>query len=67
MFCRDQETQWALPSVPYAGNNIGFYFIPPLLLFYEGNTPMVNSGEEEGDGDLYEEIREQRVRVSLQD
>ena len=36
-------------------------------LFYEGNTPMVNSGEEEGDGDLYEEIREQRVRVSLQD
>ena len=36
-------------------------------MFYEGNTPMVNSGEEEGDGDLYEEIREQRVRVSLQD
>ena len=30
MFCRNQETQWALPSVPFAGNNIGFYFIPPV-------------------------------------
>lgn len=26
----DQETQWALPSVPYAGNGVGFYFIPPI-------------------------------------
>lgn len=26
----DQETQWALPSVPYAGDGVGFYFIPPV-------------------------------------
>jgi uncharacterized protein involved in type VI secretion and phage assembly len=24
------ETAWAMPSVPYAGDNIGFFFIPPV-------------------------------------
>jgi Type VI secretion system/phage-baseplate injector OB domain len=26
----DQQTPWALPSVPYAGDGVGFYFIPPI-------------------------------------
>jgi uncharacterized protein involved in type VI secretion and phage assembly len=26
----DKETGWALPSVPYAGKGVGFYFIPPI-------------------------------------
>lgn len=25
----DKETGWAMPCVPYAGNNVGMYFIPP--------------------------------------
>jgi|SoiMethySBSTD1v2_1073268.scaffolds.fasta_scaffold92883_3 uncharacterized protein involved in type VI secretion and phage assembly len=25
----DNETGWAMPCVPYAGNNVGMYFIPP--------------------------------------
>ncbi len=25
----DKETGWALPCVPYAGKNVGMYFIPP--------------------------------------
>lgn len=39
----DKETGWALPSVPYAGNNVGMYFIPPIganvwIEFEQGNT-----------------------------
>lgn len=26
----DEDTGWALPSVPYAGNGVGFFFIPPV-------------------------------------
>ncbi len=38
----DQETGWALPSSPYAGNGVGFFFIPPngsniWVEFEEGN------------------------------
>jgi hypothetical protein len=25
----DQECGWALPSSPYAGNGVGFFFVPP--------------------------------------
>ncbi len=25
----DKESSWALPSVPYAGSGVGFFFIPP--------------------------------------
>jgi uncharacterized protein involved in type VI secretion and phage assembly len=25
-----QETGWALPCVPYGGNRVGFFFIPPI-------------------------------------
>lgn len=25
----DQESGWAMPCVPYAGNGVGFFFIPP--------------------------------------
>jgi uncharacterized protein involved in type VI secretion and phage assembly len=27
---RGVQTPWALPSFPYAGKNVGFYFIPPI-------------------------------------
>jgi hypothetical protein len=30
VFGGDRETAWALPSVPYAGNGVGFVFIPPI-------------------------------------
>ena len=30
VFGGDKETAWALPSVPYAGNGVGFVFIPPI-------------------------------------
>ncbi len=26
----DEETGWALPCVPYAGNGVGIFFIPPV-------------------------------------
>ena len=26
----EKETGWALPSVPYAGNGVGMFFIPPI-------------------------------------
>jgi len=26
----DEESAWALPSVPYAGKGVGFFFIPPI-------------------------------------
>lgn len=26
----DKESGWALPSVPYAGRNVGFFLIPPV-------------------------------------
>ncbi len=26
----DEETGWALPCSPYAGNGVGFFFIPPV-------------------------------------
>ena len=26
----EKELGWALPCVPYAGNNVGFFFMPPL-------------------------------------
>ena len=26
----DNESGWALPSAPYAGNGVGFFFIPPV-------------------------------------
>jgi len=39
----DEDTGWALPSVPYAGNGVGFFFIPPVdanvwMEFEGGNT-----------------------------
>lgn len=39
----DENTGWALPSVPYAGNGVGFFFIPPVganvwVEFEGGNT-----------------------------
>jgi uncharacterized protein involved in type VI secretion and phage assembly len=38
----NKETSWALPCTPYAGKNVGFYFIPPVsanvwIEFEEGN------------------------------
>jgi Type VI secretion system/phage-baseplate injector OB domain len=30
VFGGDKETAWALPSVLYAGNGVGFVFIPPI-------------------------------------
>lgn len=27
---QDHESTWALPCVPYAGNGVGFFFIPPV-------------------------------------
>jgi Type VI secretion system/phage-baseplate injector OB domain len=38
----NEETGWALPCTPYAGKNVGFYFIPPhganiWIEFEEGN------------------------------
>jgi hypothetical protein len=38
----DQETGWALPSAPYAGKEVGFFFVPPVganvwIEFEEGN------------------------------
>jgi len=29
----DQESGWALPALPYAGNNVGLYLIPPVHAF----------------------------------
>jgi uncharacterized protein involved in type VI secretion and phage assembly len=29
----DQESGWALPALPYAGNNVGLYLIPPVDAF----------------------------------
>jgi uncharacterized protein involved in type VI secretion and phage assembly len=29
----DQESGWALPALPYAGNNVGLYLIPPVNAF----------------------------------
>ena len=29
VFGKDNESSWALPCVPYAGNGVGFFFIPP--------------------------------------
>jgi uncharacterized protein involved in type VI secretion and phage assembly len=26
----DNETCWALPAAPYAGNGVGFFFVPPV-------------------------------------
>ena len=26
----NEESGWAMPSVPYAGNGVGFFFIPPI-------------------------------------
>jgi hypothetical protein len=39
----DQETGWALPCSPYAGKDVGFFFVPPVganvwIEFEEGNT-----------------------------
>lgn len=39
----EEDTGWALPSVPYAGNGVGFFFIPPVganvwIEFEGGNT-----------------------------
>jgi uncharacterized protein involved in type VI secretion and phage assembly len=33
----DQESGWAMPSVPYAGNDVGFFLIPPVnaLVWFE--------------------------------
>lgn len=38
----DEETGWALPSAPYAGDGVGFLFIPPIganvwIEFEKGN------------------------------
>ena len=38
----DQETGWALPSAPYAGQGVGIFFVPPVganiwMEFEEGN------------------------------
>src|SRR5215210_8881264 len=38
----ENEIAWALPSSPYAGNGVGFFFIPPVdanvwIEFEEGN------------------------------
>jgi uncharacterized protein involved in type VI secretion and phage assembly len=30
LFLEDKELGWAMPCVPYAGNNVGMYFIPPI-------------------------------------
>jgi len=29
----DQKSGWALPALPYAGNNVGLYLIPPVDAF----------------------------------
>jgi uncharacterized protein involved in type VI secretion and phage assembly len=26
----DEETGWAMPCAPYAGNGVGFFFVPPV-------------------------------------
>jgi uncharacterized protein involved in type VI secretion and phage assembly len=38
----DEETGWALPSAPYAGDGVGFFFVPPIganvwMEFEKGN------------------------------
>jgi uncharacterized protein involved in type VI secretion and phage assembly len=39
----DDETGWALPSVPYAGSGVGFFFVPPVdanvWMEFEGGNP----------------------------
>lgn len=39
----DDETGWALPSTPYAGSGVGFFFIPPIdanvWIEFEGGNP----------------------------
>lgn len=39
----DEETGWAMPSVPYAGSGVGFFFIPPkdanVWIEFEGGNP----------------------------
>lgn len=39
----DQETGWALPCSPYAGNGVGFFFIPDndskIWIEFEGGNP----------------------------
>jgi uncharacterized protein involved in type VI secretion and phage assembly len=41
----DSSSGWALPCVPYAGNKVGFFFIPPIganvwIEFEGGNTDL---------------------------
>jgi uncharacterized protein involved in type VI secretion and phage assembly len=38
----DEETGWALPSAPYAGDGVGFFLVPPIganvwIEFEKGN------------------------------
>ncbi len=39
----DNETGWALPSSPYAGKGVGFFFVPPIdanvWIEFEGGNP----------------------------
>lgn len=39
----DRESGWALPAMPYAGNGVGLYLIPPVNAFvwieFEHGTP----------------------------
>lgn len=54
----DNESGWALPSVPYAGPNVGFFFIPPVganvWIEFEGGNPLypIWTGCFWNDGDL---------------
>ncbi len=40
---RDNESGWAMPSVPYAGKNVGLFLIPPkdalVWVEFEGGDP----------------------------
>ncbi len=43
VFGKDNESSWALPCVPYAGNGVGFFLIPPehamvWIEFEQGDT-----------------------------
>jgi hypothetical protein len=39
----DEETGWALPSAPYGGSGVGFFFVPPtdanVWIEFEGGNP----------------------------
>ncbi len=65
----EDHDSWAMPSVPYAGNGVGFFVLPPaeanIWVEFEGGDPdhPIWSGCFWGEGEVPADPAEEKIRI----